>query len=298
MCRICDEEIVEIVSDEPGARFIQLNECHHLVEIRGLLMWLERKVDSTEMTEIATCPTCHTPIRNSTFVNKSNTTRVMDIQGAKALICQNYKQNQQRQMSLHWEIANYPRFADGLPSLMLCKQLLALRNIHQKLLRDTEPTDGNVLNLLDLQAKENIFKMWSKLQEMFAILVKALKKHYPPKRICTDTLIPLTIMRKIGTRFLHLLNFLYIFTDNKQQNSDATTEIDLLFHVSKMLEGDVNYETYDSNRAAFEDVFQLALQVGRGTNEQLEVIKTKVHTYEMSVLSSAEMMDHGDKGEN
>ncbi|XP_019640136.1 PREDICTED: NFX1-type zinc finger-containing protein 1-like [Branchiostoma belcheri] len=65
-CRICDrEELTEIIfgiEDEPDARFLQLQDCGHVIEVRGLDQWM----DITDRNiRLKTCPKCKTPIRHN-----------------------------------------------------------------------------------------------------------------------------------------------------------------------------------------------------------------------------------------
>ncbi|XP_078608442.1 LOW QUALITY PROTEIN: NFX1-type zinc finger-containing protein 1-like [Branchiostoma floridae x Branchiostoma japonicum] len=79
-CYVCDrEELEEIVfgteeeedsfdlkslfgtADEPDAKFVQLKDCGHVLEVSGMDQWMEQGTDEN----IKTCPKCNTPIRHN-----------------------------------------------------------------------------------------------------------------------------------------------------------------------------------------------------------------------------------------
>ena len=70
-CRICNrEEVCEIFfgsEDEEDARFIELEECKHLIEVTALDAWMAQADDESKPAEVQfkTCPKCKTQIRKS-----------------------------------------------------------------------------------------------------------------------------------------------------------------------------------------------------------------------------------------
>ena len=72
-CRICDrDEVCEIffgTEDEEDARFIQLEECKHLLEVEGCDTWMHQADDTDEgkpvEIQFKACPKCKTQIRRS-----------------------------------------------------------------------------------------------------------------------------------------------------------------------------------------------------------------------------------------
>ena len=64
--------------EDPGARFVQLKDCGHVLEVGGLDHWMELSERSTEDAvdvQLKCCPKCKTPIRRSrrygTIVNRT-----------------------------------------------------------------------------------------------------------------------------------------------------------------------------------------------------------------------------------
>ncbi|KAL3847656.1 hypothetical protein ACJMK2_018557 [Sinanodonta woodiana] len=70
-CRICDKEIVTQLlfgnEDEPDARFVQLEDCEHIIEVEGMDKWIKSdNVDNAASSiQLKVCPTCKTPIRRN-----------------------------------------------------------------------------------------------------------------------------------------------------------------------------------------------------------------------------------------
>ena len=70
-CRICDrDEVCEIffgTEEDEDARFVELEECKHLIEVTALDAWMEQVGDESKPFEVQfkTCPKCKTQIRKS-----------------------------------------------------------------------------------------------------------------------------------------------------------------------------------------------------------------------------------------
>ena len=75
--------------EDPGARFVQLEDCGHVLEVGGMDQWMELSERSTEGTvdiQLKCCPKCKTPVRRSrrygTIVNRT----LADIEEVKSRI--------------------------------------------------------------------------------------------------------------------------------------------------------------------------------------------------------------------
>lgn len=68
-CRICNrDEVCNIFfgrEDEEDARYIQLQDCGHLFEVRDLDEWMNLRSSEEEEVKFKTCPRCTTQIRKS-----------------------------------------------------------------------------------------------------------------------------------------------------------------------------------------------------------------------------------------
>ena len=82
-------EIFFGTEDDPGARFVQLEDCGHVLEVGGMDQWMELSEPSTEGAvdvQLKCCPKCKTPVRRSrrygTIVNRT----LADIEEVKTRI--------------------------------------------------------------------------------------------------------------------------------------------------------------------------------------------------------------------
>ncbi|XP_054765454.2 NFX1-type zinc finger-containing protein 1-like isoform X2 [Lytechinus pictus] len=70
-CRVCHhDEVTELFfgnEDEPDARFVELEDCGHVIEVQGLDRWMMSSGDETdsETVKLKGCPRCNTPIRKN-----------------------------------------------------------------------------------------------------------------------------------------------------------------------------------------------------------------------------------------
>uniref|UniRef100_A0A914YCT2 Uncharacterized protein n=1 Tax=Panagrolaimus superbus TaxID=310955 RepID=A0A914YCT2_9BILA len=96
ICKICDpEKFAEIQQiffgneDEENARFVQLKDCEHIFEVKGLDQWIESSLPklgdenaSVEIVQIK-CPQCKTSIRRSNRYISILNERAIDIEQIK-----------------------------------------------------------------------------------------------------------------------------------------------------------------------------------------------------------------------
>ena len=68
LCRECNrEEVVDILfgsEDDPDARFVELQDCNHIIEYSALDHWMDQQDEEKEI-QFKKCPRCQTPIRTS-----------------------------------------------------------------------------------------------------------------------------------------------------------------------------------------------------------------------------------------
>ena len=91
VCRICNEEEVTAIffgtEDEPDARFVQLEDCGHVVEVTGLDHWMQSQTHTDGSAEqhlqLKACPICKTVIRQNMRYGKQIRERLQDIEQVK-----------------------------------------------------------------------------------------------------------------------------------------------------------------------------------------------------------------------
>lgn len=68
-CRYCNSEIVKEIffgtEDEDEARFVCLEDCHHILEISGLNAWMNTDNKEDHQVQMKACPKCKTIIRTN-----------------------------------------------------------------------------------------------------------------------------------------------------------------------------------------------------------------------------------------
>ncbi|XP_066288833.1 NFX1-type zinc finger-containing protein 1-like [Branchiostoma lanceolatum] len=99
-CRVCDrEEVTRILfgtEDEPDAQFVLLEDCGHILEVRGMDEWMDR---ADENVQLKTCPECKTPIQhNVRYGNSIKRTRALTMVEEKTQRCDEDVQNAQRDL--------------------------------------------------------------------------------------------------------------------------------------------------------------------------------------------------------
>ncbi|XP_077993299.1 NFX1-type zinc finger-containing protein 1-like [Glandiceps talaboti] len=110
-CRICDrDEVTDIFlggEDEDDARFIQLLDCPHYIEVEGLDRWMEMNDDNGSNTltiQFKACPKCKTPIRKSWRYGNVIKRSIEDIQLVKAKIIGDANQRRETKQRLQQEV--------------------------------------------------------------------------------------------------------------------------------------------------------------------------------------------------
>jgi len=74
LCRICNkDQVTEILfgdEDEPDARFVYLEDCKHIIELKAMDNWIKMTYEAGNSEEkrsiqLPKCHKCKTTIRNS-----------------------------------------------------------------------------------------------------------------------------------------------------------------------------------------------------------------------------------------
>lgn len=92
LCRICNKKKVTKIffgtEDEPGARFIYLEDCKHVIEAEGLANWLETQYgqssENNSAIKLPDCPKCKTSMRRNLRFSKYIKNQLVAIEQVKA----------------------------------------------------------------------------------------------------------------------------------------------------------------------------------------------------------------------
>ncbi|KAL3847655.1 hypothetical protein ACJMK2_018556 [Sinanodonta woodiana] len=113
-CRVCDKDIVTEVKfgreDEPDARFVQLEDCDHIVEVDALDQWIGSvNDDSTANTiQLKVCPTCKTPIRRNLRYGRITNRALNEIEEVKRKVLGSRQRIQEVAKSVKESIKDLP----------------------------------------------------------------------------------------------------------------------------------------------------------------------------------------------
>ena len=99
VCRICNKDKVEEIffgtENEPDSRFIQLEDCGHVLEVSGLDQWMEMSQTGENgkliNIQLKGCPMCKTPIQRSLRYGNIVKSILQDINDVKQKILQGDK---------------------------------------------------------------------------------------------------------------------------------------------------------------------------------------------------------------
>ena len=90
-CRVCHkDEVCEILfgdEDEEDALFIELQDCSHIIEVKGLDNWIQQDSQASSgssQVQFKTCPKCKTPIRKSLRYGNIIKKVLSDVEGIKS----------------------------------------------------------------------------------------------------------------------------------------------------------------------------------------------------------------------
>ena len=91
-CRVCD---VDLYKEDKDARFIQLEECGHVIEVTACDTWMNRKDNGSKPSEVQfkCCPKCKTQIRKSLRYGNIVKQTLQDFENIKKKQCVNLRDN-------------------------------------------------------------------------------------------------------------------------------------------------------------------------------------------------------------
>ncbi|XP_029006831.1 NFX1-type zinc finger-containing protein 1 [Betta splendens] len=130
-CRVCDrEEVTEIffgTEDEPDARFIQLEDCGHIIEFTAMDRYVGEG-DAEEAIKLKECPKCRAPIRKNlrygSHINRSLASIEMvkakingnqaDIEEQRSALEQQWEKNLDFDLNFQYDKRTYKEISENL----------------------------------------------------------------------------------------------------------------------------------------------------------------------------------------
>ena len=111
-CRVCDrQKVTEIFfgdEDEPGARFVRLQDCRQrcIFEVDGLDTYMKTKADERGEVKLKECPKCRTAIRTTTRYREIVNKTLADIEKVKETVLSNKKRLRDLEKDINEGITN------------------------------------------------------------------------------------------------------------------------------------------------------------------------------------------------
>lgn len=262
LCRVCNKDQVEEIffgnEDEKNARFIELVDCKHIIEVDGLMQWMRSEPGSTESNatdsnqiniQLKKCPKCKTEIRNTNALNTFIQASLKDVQQVKLQTYGNRKDNLDMQNDLNerTKLAQKGQLFHGL------------RPIFQQIERETELKPNSTSKPKPkhvLIENYNKFRLANRLLKIF----KCFDERNPTAKTICDKMITLfTDRMKFATDFIKS----YRNCDQKRQ--DIETEIEFLYVMAQVIAKSSHATINETGTNLLNDAFKLAHQYGNAT---------------------------------
>ena len=165
-CRICDkEEVTDILfgdEDEPDARFVQLEDCGHFIEVNALDTWMKmadqsktgKKVD----IQLKWCPKCKTIIRRNLRYGNVIKQMLSDIESVKKIVFGDEAQIKRKVRDLRTDIIASDRNGDlnSTESMYLKEQLTKRLTLEQVTLVENQFNLLSMIESIRKNAEEEI----------------------------------------------------------------------------------------------------------------------------------------------
>ncbi|XP_072917712.1 NFX1-type zinc finger-containing protein 1 isoform X1 [Hemitrygon akajei] len=122
-CRDCDRaDLTEIffgTEEEPDARFVQLEDCHHVFEVTGFDHYMndDEEEGSDRVIKLKSCPKCQTPIRKSLRYGAMIKKSLCEIEKVKKLVHGDVETIKQSAAALIVQLKTCSIIAEQFPSL-------------------------------------------------------------------------------------------------------------------------------------------------------------------------------------
>ena len=258
LCRICNEEEVTAVffgdEDEPDARFVQLRDCKHIIEVNGLMNWLKISAEgNSTVIQMKTCQVCKTVIRKTKSLNSFIQICLRDLESVKQKTYGTIEENIKKQEELFEAINNNA----ALAGLGASKYVIDVAEAYQNLRQGVEPIKGRKhisLPRMTLNNIENVYEVWKTIVGGLSNLTVA--------RAGTHKNIGIPVVDELELRASQLLKFMKKFNNNTQQVLDVSREIRLLELTSQSAR-EINQRVFlDKGKNILRNAFKMVVLPG------------------------------------
>ncbi|XP_043946062.1 NFX1-type zinc finger-containing protein 1 [Protopterus annectens] len=268
-CRVCHrDEVTQIFfgyEDEEDACFVQLEDCKHIFEVKGLDMYMQTSADESHIIKLKVCPKCQTPIRKNLRYGAMIKKSLEEVEKVKTKIQgsqEDIESNKQRLLEV--------LFKDNNIKLYLAKE-------HEKLFEALESRD---ISMNTLTLIENKIKFCSRLGTLksFESKMDYEMRIYFKKRVAEC----LAWLEKPQVRF----------TD--QQLTDLQTEIQRLTYLAELnirckmsaQIGTILMEEIDTIRFILENTKKFSMSDETFVKDKMENLKKRLPISGLGVSDS------------
>ncbi|KAJ6643913.1 NFX1-type zinc finger-containing protein 1, partial [Pseudolycoriella hygida] len=276
LCRICNKDDVQDIffgeEDEEDARFIELKDCKHIIEVGGLIHWLKSESESNETNsggnsqnsiQFKKCPKCKTIIRHTKSLNTFIQESLRDIEKVKLITRGDPKENRKTQDKLFEKVDNI------LATESFISDMLHTRSIYKdilfkiKLKKAELPKPKQILNQLSnkFELVEKLRKIWTSFQE----------------RQMTQHTISIEVLDQFDRRLRMAASFIRDFKNSDQQRKDITDEVTILELMCDVVVKASRQPSNDTGKKLLNEAFVLANNYGGATETVRNAFKAKVN---------------------
>ncbi|CAH0548130.1 unnamed protein product [Brassicogethes aeneus] len=183
LCRICDQkELTEIFfgdEDEPDARFVQLKDCGHVLESKGLKRWF---MQTDSEIQVKACPKCKSPVVETLRFSDYLKQAMLDVEKVKRKLNGTYNDNEMKRLELHKTLSNiYSKVKESTPLIKPFMQDLLKRITPNTKRRNRPLPSASELNAI--QAKIQIFEHIAKLCQVEGDERDVLRQRFGLRRV-------------------------------------------------------------------------------------------------------------------
>lgn len=264
-CRICDKDEVEEIffgdEDEEDARFIELQDCKHIIEVNGLIQWMKSEPDSSEPNadgnnrnsiQFKKCPKCKTIIRHTKSLNTFIQASLRDIEMVKLKMCGHPKENKATQFELN------KRVKEILDKQLFRTQTIQLSAIYMDLCHKTDSKKNRFARPKQtLIALQNIFEMIETLKQICLTFENRSQKHQQN--------VSAKVIAQFEDRIRIALSFIKEYKNCEQQRNDISIEISFLQLMCDVIVHANEQPFNDTGKKLLNDAFEVANKYGSAT---------------------------------
>lgn len=266
LCRVCDKDEVEEIffgrEDEKDARFIELEDCKHVIEVNGLIQWMNSEPDSSESNsqnsiQFKKCPKCKTVIRHTRSLNTFIQASLRDIQEVKLKTYGHPRENRTTQLNLN------RKSKDLLERGSFKVKTVHLSAIYAEIFHKTT-FEGNVWP----RPKHILIELTNKFE-----LVEALKKiclSFEKRSKIRQQNVSTKAIEKFEERIRISAKFIKDYRNCDQKRIDIATEISFLQMMGDVIVKACNQTFNDAGKKLLDEAFELANKYGSATDSVRE----------------------------